>query len=598
MNRKGRRAAFKRDKRPAVPAQGSVDQLAAEARGLFDEGQFAQAQIICREVLTRAPAHVDCLNLTGLIAQSSARHTAAIRSFEKAIAADPYNAACHYNIGLSFQAMNDDTKTAAHFREAIALGLSGKDIGEFIVQNPAIAACLERIAAMWPARPTIETLFGTDGTAALAGDVFLRCALETTRLYGVSLETLLTELRYALLGVAVRAAPGFSGVDDATASLCASLAQQCFLGEYVYAQGEDEARQAAALRGVLQERLAAESEVPALLLAIVAAYEPLHALANADTLVDMTWPEAFDRLLRQQVRAPREEARDHEAIPAITPIGDGVSAEVRQQYEENPYPRWTVIPDPAPPEDSGAAPADILVAGCGTGHHSIATARMYPGANVLAVDISLASLAYARRKTREAGLRNIEYAQADILHLGSIGRRFDRIEASGVLHHLADPKAGWRVLLSLLRPGGTMVVGLYSATARRSINTARSFAAERGYRATAQDIRACRAELIRREADMLRKDVTSLGDFYAMSECRDLLFNVMEHQFTIPAIKAFLAEEGLTFLGFDIDGRIRARFQEQFPDASALTDLDCWETFEAANPQTFINMYVFYVRAK
>ena len=44
-------------------------------------------------------------------------------------------------------------------------------------------------------------------------------------------------------------------------------------------------------------------------------------------------------------------------------------------------------------------------------------AQVFPEARVLAVDISLPSLAYARRKTREEGLRNIAYAQADILKL-------------------------------------------------------------------------------------------------------------------------------------------------------------------------------------
>ena len=54
---------------------------------------------------------------------------------------------------------------------------------------------------------------------------------------------------------------------------------------------------------------------------------------------------------------------------------------------------------------------------------------------------------------------------------GSARRRFDVIEANGVLHHLASPFEGWRVLLALLRPGGAMRIGLYSELARRG-NTA------------------------------------------------------------------------------------------------------------------------------
>src|SRR5262249_36781836 len=130
---------------------------------------------------------------------------------------------------------------------------------------------------------------------------------------------------------------------------------------------------------------------------------------------------------------------------------------------------------------------DILIAGCGTGRHATQVAQLYPNARVLAVDISMPSLAYARRKTRELGLRNIEYVQAHILELGTIDRSFDRIESVGVLHHLAEPTSGWRVLVSLLRPGGTMRIGLYSELARRVVTEARARIAARGYRATVDD---------------------------------------------------------------------------------------------------------------
>jgi SAM-dependent methyltransferase len=85
----------------------------------------------------------------------------------------------------------------------------------------------------------------------------------------------------------------------------------------------------------------------------------------------------------------------------------------------------------------------------------------------------LTSICYAMSKTRELGVRNIEYAQADIMKLGSIGKTFDMIESIGVLHHLAEPEAGWRQRLSLLRPGGFMRLGLYSERARQHVVAAR-----------------------------------------------------------------------------------------------------------------------------
>jgi SAM-dependent methyltransferase len=607
MNRKERRAALKHDKRLTVPAPASnlpqeIDELAAEARRHFDLRHFAPAQKLCKDILARAPSHVDSLNLLGLMAQESARQAAAVRFFDKAITADPYNAACHYNIGSSYESLNERDKAATHFRQAFALGLSRKDAGQLIMQGAVVAACFERIKAAWPRRPSVAELFGAPGIAAVANDVFLCCALETTRLSGLSVERFLTHVRWALLQIATDAASTFAGIEPSVLNFCSALAQQNFINEYVYAQSDEEVRQVTALRDLLQENLCVASFIPPFLLAIVAAYVPLHTLPNAESLPQMEWPNVLAGLIRQQLLEPFEEARDRDAIPALTAIAER-SAPVRRMYEENPYPRWTMLPKDALPEygdsaasdvvSGGVGAADILVAGCGTGSKAIRTALFHPNAKILAIDMSLASLAYAQRKAREMNVRNIEFAQADIMNLGSIGRSFDRIEVIGVLHHLADPLAGWRILLSLLRPGGVMLVGLYSVTARRGINAARTFVSERGYLPTADGIRACRQELIRHEA--LGKELDSFNDFFTMSECRDLLFHVMEHQFTIARIKAFVTEQRLSFLGFNIDKANLDKFQRQFPGADALVDLDRWERFEAANPRTFVQTYLFWV---
>ena len=87
----------------------------------------------------------------------------------------------------------------------------------------------------------------------------------------------------------------------------------------------------------------------------------------------------------------------------------------------------------------------------------------------LAIDLSLSSLCYAKRKTPAELAERIDYAQADILNLASIDRSFDVIDACGVLHHMADPLQGWRILLTLLRPGGVMHLAFYSETGRSDV---------------------------------------------------------------------------------------------------------------------------------
>jgi hypothetical protein len=166
------------------------------------------------------------------------------------------------------------------------------------------------------------------------------------------------------------------------------------------------------------------------------------------------------------------------------------------------------------------------------------------------------------------------------------------IDASGVLHHLTDPIAGWRALLPLLRPGGFMHVGLYSELARREIVAARAFILEQGYRPTADDIRRCRQELLNSPL----KGVAKFGDFFGTSECRDLLFHVQERRLTIPDIKSFIVENQLTFIGFEFAPAIMQHYRDIFGGDRFTRDLDRWHAFETERPDTFARMYQFWVQ--
>jgi len=211
--------------------------------------------------------------------------------------------------------------------------------------------------------------------------------------------------------------------------------------------------------------------------------------------------------------------------------------------------------------------------------------------------LSLTSLAYALRKTRELGMKDIEYRQADLLALGSLPERFDVIECSGVLHHLENPESGWRVLCSLLRPGGAMRIGLYSELARAHVVRARQFIAEQGFPATPEGIRRCRAAVFALPEDELLAKLTRSQDFYSMSGCRDLIFHVQEHRYTLPQIAELLERLKLEFIGFELpESGSFARYREQFPDDPGLCSLENWHRFESANADTFRHMYQFWVR--
>ena len=470
----------------------------------------------------------------------------------------------------------------------------------------------ERAAGAWPDRLPEQDLLGPTGLAELSQNQLLRSLLECAPIGNIELERFLTAARFALLE---RAAGDRSNGDESVLEFCCALARQCFLNEYVFAQTDAEAEQARNLRDRLARAIQLTDTIPELWVAAVAAYFPLASLPMAGSLLERSWSGPVSELLVQQVQEPLQEQQLRATMPALTPIEDRVSQLVRQQYEENPYPRW-VKADPGGRTGSfdqylrslfpsaefrplGKADGiDVLIAGCGTGQHAIGTAQRFHGARVLAIDLSLASLGYAKRKTLAAGLANIEFAQADILNLPAIGRTFDVIEASGVLHHMGDPFAGWRALLSLLRPGGFMAVGLYSERARADLAPARAFIAERGYQSTASDIRRCRQDLLELGQDAMSQRLQNSVDFFTTSECRDLLFHVQEHRMTLPQIAAFLAEHDLAFVGFELDVAINGRYQARFPADRSMTDLDRWHVFETENPTTFAGMYQFWVQKK
>lgn len=481
-----------------------------------------------------------------------------------------------------------------------------------VKRNPVIEQCVMLALTALPQPLTPQALSQQVNMAAIADDRLLCALIGVTPVCDVELERLLTTCRQVLLDEALVAQPA-TPVNGQTLAFYAALARQCFVNEYVFALTSSEQERAGVLRDALVAALDEGAEISMLLPLAVAAYFPLHTLPEADRLLQRNWPGPVQDVLQLQVLEPMQELQGRADIPRLTAIEDEVSLLVQSQYEENPYPRWIAMAPPGIPmtidamirrlfpfvafKPIGERPSpNLLVAGCGTGQHSIEAHRKFIGAKTLAIDLSLSSLAYARRKTQEMGVTGIEYAQADIMKLGALERRFDVIESCGVLHHLADPWAGWHVLLSLLRPGGFMKLGFYSELARRNIVRSRAFIAERGYGSTPSEIRRCRQDMLAMTGDEGIARMTRVTDFFSTSDCRDLLFHVQEHRMTLPEIGAFLQENSLAFLGFDIRPDYLHAYKQRFPDDVAATNLSQWHVFECENPDTFIGMYNFWVQ--
>lgn len=394
---------------------------------------------------------------------------------------------------------------------------------------------------------------------------------------------------------------------DAPVEFLGALAEQCFLNEHVFHAAADE--DAAVER--LAEAIARDpAGVPERDVLVVALYRPLVDLPCADGLLARgRVSEALGRALALTITEPRADRAAVDDVRVLAAPRDEVSRRVQAQYEENPYPRWRNLTPPV----AGAAfhglarhldtavikrlahDPRVLVAGCGTGAHAIPCAIKYGrGAKVTAIDLSRPSLAYASRRALALGLQGITFLQADILELSPSFGPFDIIECGGVLHHMADPIRGWRMLAGVLAPGGVMKLGLYSERARRFVREAIADAKTQGLPPTADGIRAYRHRLITMVPGPWAVPLGRYRDFYSTSQCRDLLFNAVEHRFTPLGLRDAIGAVGLVFRGFQVSGAVLAAYRERFPDDPRGLNLEHWDAFEAERPDTFEAMFQFW----
>ena len=419
----------------------------------------------------------------------------------------------------------------------------------------------------------------------VARDELLAEFLKSSLVFPDWFELSMTQRRLALL---------FTQPREELAPFAACLAIQCHLNEYAWNEDPPETERVESLAANLANLSAYE-------VMVLACYRPLAGLPGADALLDRGWEGPVREVLQEQIVAVREEAAIAAALPTLTPVSSESSRAVQAQYETNPYPRWlrTGKVPVAAHIHGRPVPRDmqVLIAGCGTGRHAILSALAFPHSRTLAVDLSRASLAYAVRKTRELGLEHrLTYGQADLLDL-DWEERFDVVQSTGVLHHMADPFEGARKVCRMAKPGGLIALGLYSAKARAVLNPAKQMA--KAY--TPQTVRALRRAILDLPVDdRTRAALVESRDFFSTSGCRDLLMHVQEHQLTIPDLRRIMDENRLTFLGFaqfDFPD-VRKAYLARFPHDPTGLDLDAWEAFEAQHPGVFGRMYQFWTEKR
>lgn len=158
---------------------------------------------------------------------------------------------------------------------------------------------------------------------------------------------------------------------------------------------------------------------------------------------------------------------------------------IRRQFDSAPYPKTPIEDSPKDDpqkifihtiqtpyylrDQQVVNPADcvILDAGCGSGAKSLALAIANPGAHIVGVDLSPASVNVARHRLEYHGVHNAEFHALSIYDLAQLGLTFDYINCDEVLYSLPDPAAALQVMQSVLKPDGVIRVNLHSRLQRQ-----------------------------------------------------------------------------------------------------------------------------------
>jgi SAM-dependent methyltransferase len=190
---------------------------------------------------------------------------------------------------------------------------------------------------------------------------------------------------------------------------------------------------------------------------------------------------------------------------------------------------------------------EILVAGCGTSQAARYALRE-PEARVTAIDISETSLRHTSDLQRKYSLHNLELHQLPLEAVKDLGRTFDLIVCTGVLHHLPEPDVGLRALRDALSRKGAMHLMVYATYGRVGIYMLQEYCRMLRIGTSADDLRELGTLLQALPRDHPMANLLERAqDFRQPETLADALLHPQDRAYTVPELYAWLDRCDMSF---------------------------------------------------
>ncbi len=608
---------------------------------LYHSKEFKIFEIKIKELINYYPFSINLMNIYSLFLNEQKRYSEAVLLLERIIKIQPSNYRSIFDLGICCSITGNVEKALKCFQNLLQNNyktnividqlnilikiLSNEEIkkNKFLIIKAlnliinlkkfdhedvwrVFNIVFSKIELKQLVKNESNNFFNSNLNKFLSESLFLN-SLKSFSLKDSDIEKSLIEIRFQLLSLA------YTQKELPNKKFIFSLAHQCFLNEYCYISSEREDEIVDELiKDIDYENI---NEVS---LSILACYKPLYKILN-NTEVFSDYKAVnleFSNLINLQINERNIEKSLSSNLKVLGKIQDPVSLKVKNHYEENPYPRWSVssLPQKAlfiedvinndlqgefPMNKLNSKKIELLVAGCGTGKQVVDAFR-YGDVNITAVDLSATSLTYGMRKCNELGINNVQFIQSDILNLIKLNKKFDVIECSGVLHHMSSPNDGLRVLKNILKPGGYLKLGLYSELARKFVVKMKEYIKIKNYSDTPEDMKKFRNDIFNHQENNISNDiVTKLflsNCFWNLSGVRDLIFHKQEYRYCIDELMEIFNLFNFEFLGFVIQKDILDYFTEKFPNDKYKSNLKNWDYLEKNHPEIFGGMYQFWLK--